>query len=85
MFSSRKTEFDLLLIAAEFDNSFSPDRESSNSDRINIVLIGEWRVFIRTIGDFIIFDDLHLTQAYLVVNGELDPTSVLKLVERALR
>lgn len=44
-------------------------------------MIGEWRVFIGPVGDFIIFDGPHLTPAYLVIDGESDPPSVFKLVE----
>lgn len=47
-----------------------PDREPGHFGRINIVLIGEWRVFIGSVGDFIILGGLHLTPAVLVVDGE---------------
>ena len=59
----------------------SKDREPGHFGRINIVVIGEWRVFIGPVGDFVIFDGPHLIPADLVVDGESDPPSVFELVE----
>lgn len=68
----------------EFNNSFSTDRESAHLDWINIILIGIWRVIIRCISKFIIFDGLYLAAADLVIDVKLDPPSVLELVERVV-